>query len=97
MTAAPNEPVLLRRGEGRVAILTLNREHDMNALSGELIDVLQAEFDSALLVFAGRVPWLGRLPGDIVIRRDDFVFVLPLTTCLLVSALLSLALYLLRR
>lgn len=51
----------------------------------------------ALLVFAGRVPWLGRLPGDIVIRRDDFVFILPLTTCLLVSALLSLALYLLRR
>jgi enoyl-CoA hydratase/carnithine racemase len=45
MTAAPNEPVLLRRDEGRVAILTLNRPHAMNALSGELIDVLQQEFD----------------------------------------------------
>jgi enoyl-CoA hydratase/carnithine racemase len=45
MTAAPNEPVLLRRDEGRVAILTLNRPHAMNALSGELIDALQAEFD----------------------------------------------------
>lgn len=45
MTAAPNEPVLLRRNEGRVAILTLNRPHAMNALSGELIDALQAEFD----------------------------------------------------
>ncbi|HZP99430.1 MAG TPA: enoyl-CoA hydratase [Reyranella sp.] len=44
-SAAPNEPVLLRRNEGRVAILTLNRPHAMNALSGELIDALQAEFD----------------------------------------------------
>ncbi|MBS0521867.1 MAG: enoyl-CoA hydratase [Proteobacteria bacterium] len=45
MSAAPNEPVLLRRDEGRVAILTLNRPRAMNALSGELIDALQAEFD----------------------------------------------------
>lgn len=45
MSAVPNEPVLLRRDEGRVAILTLNRPHAMNALSGELIDALQAEFD----------------------------------------------------
>lgn len=49
------------------------------------------------LVFAGRIPWLGRLPGDVVIRRDDFVFVFPLATCLLVSAVLSLVLFLLRR
>ena len=45
MTAAPNEPVLLRRDDGPVAILTLNRPREMNALSGELIDALQAEFD----------------------------------------------------
>src|SRR5258708_16080259 len=45
MTNAPNEPVLLRRDEGRVAILTLNRPHALNALSGELIDALQTEFD----------------------------------------------------
>jgi enoyl-CoA hydratase/carnithine racemase len=45
MTTAPNEPVLLRRDDGRVAILTLNRPHAMNALSGELIGALQAEFD----------------------------------------------------
>jgi enoyl-CoA hydratase/carnithine racemase len=46
MTTASNEPVLLRRDDGRVAILTLNRPKAMNALSGELIDALQAEFDS---------------------------------------------------
>ena len=45
MVATPNEPVLLRRDDGPVAILTLNRPHAMNALSGELIDALQAEFD----------------------------------------------------
>ena len=45
MNAAPNEPVLVRRDDGRIAILTLNRPHAMNALSGELIDALKAEFD----------------------------------------------------
>lgn len=50
MSAAPpasaaNEPVLLRRDEGRVAVLTLNRPRAMNALSGELIDALHAELD----------------------------------------------------
>jgi enoyl-CoA hydratase/carnithine racemase len=45
MTTQSNEPVLLRRDDGRVAILTLNRPHALNALSGELIDALQAEFD----------------------------------------------------
>ncbi|TWT10645.1 enoyl-CoA hydratase [Reyranella sp. CPCC 100927] len=46
-TAAPasNEPVLLRQDEGRVAVLTLNRPQAMNALSGELIAALDAEFE----------------------------------------------------
>ena len=50
-----------------------------------------------VLLMIGRVPWIGRLPGDFVFRRDDFVFVFPLTSCLLASALVSLVLYLLRR
>ena len=45
MSTPANEPVLLRRDDGPVAILTLNRPRAMNALSGELIDALQAEFD----------------------------------------------------
>ncbi|MBV8392287.1 MAG: enoyl-CoA hydratase [Alphaproteobacteria bacterium] len=45
MSAVPNESVLLRRDEGPVAILTLNRPRAMNALSGELIDALRTEFD----------------------------------------------------
>lgn len=48
------------------------------------------------LVLAGLLwPWLGRfplgrLPGDIVIRRDGFTLYLPITSCILVSLLLSL-------
>jgi len=44
-----------------------------------------------------RIPWLGHLPGDISIRRESFSLYFPLTTCLLISLILSLVLYLLRR
>ena len=40
---------------------------------------------------------LGRLPGDIVIERENFRFYLPLATSLLVSVVLSLVLWLLNR
>jgi hypothetical protein len=40
---------------------------------------------------------LGRLPGDLVIRRDNFQFYFPLTTSLLISLLLSLILWLFRK
>ena len=44
----------------------------------------------------GKLP-LGRLPGDIVVERENFRFYLPITSMLLVSALVSLVLWLLRR
>jgi len=49
-----------------------------------------------VLSFAGKIPWLGRLPGDIAIKRENFSFYFPLTTCLLLSALLSLVFFLWR-
>jgi Protein of unknown function (DUF2905) len=47
-------------------------------------------------------PWLprlglGRLPGDIVIRRGNFTFYAPIATCLFVSVALSLILWILSR
>lgn len=47
-------------------------------------------------------PWLsklplGRLPGDIIVERPGFKFFLPLTTMVIVSVVLSLILWLLRR
>ena len=50
-----------------------------------------------LLTLGGKIPWLGRLPGDIVIQRDNFSFYFPLTTCLLLSVLVSLIFAILRR
>jgi hypothetical protein len=39
---------------------------------------------------SGKVPWLGRLPGDIYIRRDNWSFYFPLTTSIIVSLILTL-------
>lgn len=44
---------------------------------------------------AGKIKWLGRLPGDIIIRKESFTFIFPLTTCLLLSLGLSLLLWIL--
>ena len=44
----------------------------------------------ALLSFGARVPWLGRLPGDIVIERDNFRFYFPIATSIVISIILTL-------
>lgn len=49
-----------------------------------------------LLLLAGKahLPWIGRLPGDIYIKRKNFRFSFPLTTGVLLSIVLSLIYYL---
>ena len=49
-----------------------------------------------VLTLADKVPWLGRLPGDIVVKRDNWSFYFPLTTSIVISVVLSLILYLFR-
>jgi hypothetical protein len=49
------------------------------------------------LVFADRIPWLGRLPGDIVVRRKGFTLYFPVVTALLLSLAVTLVLNLLKR
>jgi hypothetical protein len=51
----------------------------------------------ALFTFLSVRFGLGRLPGDIVIDRGSFYFYAPITTAILVSALLSLVFWLFRR
>lgn len=51
----------------------------------------------AALVLAEKVPFIGRLPGDIVVRRERFTLFAPLGTSLLLSVVLSLLLWLWRR
>lgn len=50
-----------------------------------------------VLMLAGRVPWLGRLPGDIYVQRGNWSFYFPLATSLLLSVALTLLLWLLGR
>ena len=50
-----------------------------------------------VLMLVGRVPWLGRLPGDIHIERGNFSFYFPLATSLLLSVVLTLLLYIVGR
>jgi len=47
--------------------------------------------------FAGKVPWLGRLPGDIYIERGSWRFYFPLGTSILLSVVLSLLVWLFSR
>ena len=51
----------------------------------------------ALLWALGRVPFLGRLPGDMYIRRGNASFYFPLATCIILSLVVSAILTLMRR
>jgi len=50
-----------------------------------------------LLTFSGKIPLIGRLPGDVVFRRGNFTFYFPLATSILLSILLTVILWLFRR
>lgn len=50
-----------------------------------------------MMASRGKVPFLGKLPGDIFVQRKDFTFYFPLATSLVVSALLSLILFIVAR
>jgi len=54
----------------------------------------------AVLILAGlvllviqKLPFAGKLPGDILIKRENFTFYFPLGTCIIISILVSLLLY----
>jgi hypothetical protein len=50
-----------------------------------------------LLLLSGKIPWLGRLPGDILIQKKNFTFYFPLATSILLSIILTLLFWLLGR
>ncbi len=47
--------------------------------------------------FGDKLNWLGHLPGDIRVERENFRFYFPITTMILLSALISLIIFLIRK
>jgi len=43
-----------------------------------------------IFVLSGKITWIGKLPGDIYIKRDNFTFYFPITTCIIISIVLTL-------
>jgi hypothetical protein len=50
-----------------------------------------------LLFLSGRLPWIGRLPGDLIVQRRNFTFYFPLATSILLSIIISFILWFLGR
>lgn len=51
-----------------------------------------------LLLMAGdKIPWIGKLPGDILIKKEKFTFYFPLTTSILISLLITIFFALFRK
>lgn len=61
-----------------------------------ILGIVLALFGGAILL-VGKVPFLGRLPGDIVIQRKTFSLYFPLTTSIVVSILLTLLFFIFRQ
>lgn len=51
----------------------------------------------AVFLFGGKLSFLGQLPGDISIKRENFSFYFPITTSIIVSIVLSLLFWLFQK
>ena len=67
--------------------------------TGKLLIILGAVLIGVgvIVLAAGKIPWLGRLPGDIIIKRENFTFYFPLMTSIILSVILSLIFIFLNR
>ena len=61
-----------------------------------VIGLLIAAAGFYLWKIGGRLPF-GKLPGDIAIQKENFSFYFPLTTCVLISVILTLIMWLLKK
>ncbi|MFQ6044065.1 MAG: DUF2905 domain-containing protein [Candidatus Poribacteria bacterium] len=50
----------------------------------------------SLLLLSKYIPWLGKLPGDIYIKKGNFSFYFPIVTCIIISIILTLIFTLIR-
>ncbi|MBK8984089.1 MAG: DUF2905 domain-containing protein [Ignavibacteria bacterium] len=47
-----------------------------------------------IIMYSDKIPFLGKLPGDIRIKKDNFEFYFPLATSIVISLIISLIMYL---
>lgn len=84
-----------------LTIKSLSHFHPMNPVPGlgKLLIILGLVIAGigVLLLLCPKVPWLGKLPGDIVIKKDNFRFYFPVTTSIIISIILTILFYLFRR
>jgi hypothetical protein len=50
-----------------------------------------------LLLIGEKIPWIGKLPGDIIIKKEKFTFYFPMTTSVIISIILTLLFALFRK
>ncbi len=50
-----------------------------------------------VLILAHKIPFIGRLPGDILVKRENFTFYFPITTSIIISIVLSLIFWIFRK
>ncbi len=50
-----------------------------------------------VFLFSDKIPFIGKLPGDIIIKKKNFTFYFPITTSILLSLIISLIFYLLKK
>lgn len=51
-------------------------------------------FAGIIIYFSDKIPYIGRLPGDIIIKKKNFTFYFPLATSILISIIISIILWL---
>ncbi len=68
----------------------------LNLQLGKILVIIGAcvALIGVVLMMVDRVPFLGKLPGDVHIQKENFSFYFPITTCILVSVILSLIFWL---
>ncbi len=50
-----------------------------------------------IIMFFNKIPFIGKMPGDIINKKENFTFYFPIVTSILLSIILSLIFYFLRR
>ncbi len=70
----------------------------MQGYTGRILILIGVVFVvvGVLLLLNIKIPWLGKLPGDIRIEKENFKFYFPIVTCILISLLLTLVFAIIR-